>query len=51
MSKEVSRRDFIKVSGGTLAAVAIGTSLVKGRPAQAETGQKVHYGTPMGIYW
>ncbi len=44
MSKEVSRRDFIKVTGVTLAAAAIGSSIVGGKEVKASTDTKVHYG-------
>ncbi len=44
MPKEICRRDFIKVAGATLAVAAVGTSIAGAKPAQADSGQKVHYG-------
>ncbi len=35
MPKEISRRDFIKISGATLAVAVIGTGLQAGKPALA----------------
>ncbi len=44
MPKEVSRRDFIKVTGATLAVAAIGTGLISTKPALAAGQGTVHYG-------
>ena len=49
MPKEFSRRDLIKVAGATLAAVVIGTSVTRGKPTQAATGEKVHYGMVLDL--
>jgi molybdopterin-containing oxidoreductase family iron-sulfur binding subunit len=44
MSKEISRRDFIKVTGAGMAVAAIGTTLVPQSTALAAEQKKVQYG-------
>ncbi len=44
MSKLVSRRDFMKVAGATVAVAALGTSIVGDKSALAQTDKKVQYG-------
>lgn len=44
MPKEVSRRDFIKVTGATLAVAAVGAALKLDAPALAAEQKKILYG-------
>lgn len=44
MPKEVSRRDFIKTAGASLAVAAIGTSLALSKPALAAEEKAIQYG-------
>ena len=49
MPKEVSRRDFIKVTGATLAAVTIGTVVKSGAPVLAAEQGTVRYGMVLDL--